>query len=185
MSPRALALAVPLLLCACPEPDPPAGPPCEDDLTECDDDTSQFMEDPSCELSGDLELQLGEGEDSFTPLLEGEMPALEFGFQGGQHAWLGVQVRNADLERPQLKIRVSMRMCDTDCDNPASWATDNVREIVVSGEQLRVTDDGYYEVDSMLVQVFNWTGFAKQGLDMLVTDPCGRQGLIMQREPSF
>ena len=178
---RRLPLALLSLIPACPGPLDPAGPPCGDDLTGCNDDTSSFVEDPSCELTGDLDLQFGEGEDSFTPLAEGEMPALEFGFQGGQHAWLGVQVRNADLERTQLKIRVSMRMCDADCDNPASWATDNVRELVVSGDQLRVTDEGYYEVDSILVQVFNWTGFAEQGVDMLVTDPCGRQGVIMQR----
>ena len=171
-----------LALPACPDPDP-VGPPCEDDLTECDDDTSQFVEDPSCELSGDLELQFGEGEDDFSPLSEGEMPELFFGFQGGQHAWLGVQVRNADLERPQLKIRVSMKMCSADCDNPGSWGTDNVREIVVDADELRVTDEGYYEVNSMLVQVFNWPNAGARGVDMLVTDPCGRQGLIMQREP--
>lgn len=187
-SPRALGLAALaaalLVIPACPDPGPPAGPPCEDDLTECDDDTSKFVEDPSCELSGDLELQFGEGEDSFSPLGEGSMPQLEFGFQGGQHAWLGVRVENADLERPQLKIRVSMKMCEVDCENPASWQTDNVRELVVDGDQLAVTDEGYYEVTSLLVQVFNWSGFSQQGVDMLVTDPCGRQGLIMARSDS-
>jgi len=181
---RAPALALPaaLLLAACPEP-APSGPPCEDDLTACDDDTSAFVEDPSCELTGELDLQLGEGEDAFSPLLAGEMPQLYTGFQGGQHVWLGVQVRNADLTRPQLKIRVSMRMCDTGCEDPANWQTDSVRELVAGAQALEITDATNFELSSVLIQVFNWNVSGQRGIDMLVTDPCGRQGLIMQRSP--
>lgn len=176
------ALALLVLGAACDPDGPIVGPPCEDDLTECDDDTSQFVEDPTCELSGELELVFGEGEQDFTPIAEGAMPELYTGFQGGQHAWLGVQVQNADLTRPQLKVRISMRFCDLDCDNPVNWQTDVVRELVVNANELDVVDESAWELASILVQVFNWQSSNERGVDMLVTDPCGRQGLIMARE---
>lgn len=170
-----LGLAVP----ACPHPAPSDGPPCEDDVTGCSDDTSKFVEDPTCELSGPLEVVLGQGFESFEPLAAGETPELYSGFQGGQHVFLGVRVVNADLERPLLKVRVSMDYCETDCEDPASWRTDNVREIVADSTTLTTTDEGWYELHSMLVQVFNWRFAANTRIEMLVTDPCSRQGLII------
>ncbi|KIG13766.1 hypothetical protein DB30_07612 [Enhygromyxa salina] len=175
------ALALPtILLTGCPGIDPPAGgPPCEDDLTMCEDGTSKFVEDPSCELSGDLELQLGEGQDDFSPLAADQPPQTYSGFQGGQHLWLGVRVVNADLERPLLEVRVSMKYCEENCDDPSNWRTDNVRELVADSNTLTTTSDGWYELSSVLVQVFNWSFAANQRIEMLVTDPCSRQGYLV------
>ena len=165
-------------LVACPEP-PAAGPPCEDDVTNCSDDTSKFVEDPTCGLDGDLELVLGEGFEEFAVVPEGVAPELYTGFQGGQHVFLGVRVINADLDRPLLKVRVKMDYCETDCEDPLQWRTDVVREVVADSAALTTTDEGWYEFHSMLIQVFNWRFAANQRIEMLVTDPCGRQGVIV------
>jgi hypothetical protein len=161
-----------------PNPDD-GGPPCEDDLTSCSDDTTKFVEDPNCELTGELELQLGEGQLEYSPLSEGQAPELHGGFQGGQHVWLGVRVVNADLERPLLKVRVNMDYCEDNCEDPSSWRTDNVRELVADSSTLTTTNEGWYELSSVLVQVFNWSFAAHGRIEMLVTDPCGRQGFIV------
>lgn len=155
------------------------GPPCEDDLTLCSDDTTKFVEDPSCELSGDLELQLGEGEDSFSPLSPGQAPEVHGGLQGGQHVWMGVRVVNADLERALLEVRVNMDYCEEGCEDPSSWRTDNVRQLVADSSTLTTTSEGWYELSSVLVQVFDWSFAAHTRIEMLVTDPCGRQGFVV------
>ncbi|WP_146158542.1 hypothetical protein [Enhygromyxa salina] len=181
--PRSLlapALVLPaILLTGCPEPPPAGGPPCDDDLTSCSDDTAKFVEDPSCELSGDLELQFGEGQEEFSPLAADQPAEVHSGFQGGQHLWLGVRVVNADLERPLLKVRISMTYCEENCDDPGSWRTDIVRELVADSSTLTTTSEGWYELSSVLVQVFNWSFAANQRIEMLVTDPCSRQGYIL------
>jgi len=150
--------------------------PCDDDVLGCDDDISKFLEDPSCLLQGPLELQLGEGEHEFSPLEPDELPELHFGFQGGQHVWMAVQVKNPDLERRQLKIRTKLDYCNDDCDVLANWATDIVRELVVDDATIRITPEGWMEQTRILVTVFDWVGAKHQRVEMLVTDPCGRQG---------
>jgi hypothetical protein len=187
---RSLALVslvslVPLALAGCPwldGPDEPAGPPCEDDVNGCDNGDDEFIEDPTCELTGELDVELGQGEDSFTPLAPGEMPEIFTGLQGGQHVWMGVRVKNPDLTRPSLKIRISLSYCEVDCDDPANWQADNVRELVAGSRTLEVTDEGWFEQASMLVTLFAY-GFAEhKRVEMLVTDPCSRQGLAVVEE---
>jgi hypothetical protein len=154
------------------------GPPCVDDISGCFDDTSKFMEDPSCELQGELELQLGEGETEFSPLAPGELPELHYGFQGGQHVWMAVQVKNPDLERQQLKIRVSAEYCNQNCAVESSWASDNNRELVADETTVTITPEGWIEQTRMLVTVFDWVDASHRRIEMLVTDPCGRQGYV-------
>ncbi len=154
------------------------GPPCDDDIAGCSDDTSKFMEDPACSLHGELELELGEGETEFSPLAPGELPQIHNGFQGGQHVWMAVRVKNPDPERKQLKIRVKADYCDDDCGVVGNWLTDNLRELVADETTLTVTSEGWYEQTRMLVTVYNWVGANEQRIEMLVTDPCGRQGVI-------
>jgi hypothetical protein len=177
----ALALSA-LVLTGCDwfaSPRGDGGPPCEDDVTGCDDNPVQFVVDATCELTGDLELQIGEGEDEFSSLASGQAPETYSGFQGGQHVWMGVRVVNADLERPMLKLRVSMNYCEQDCDDPSSWRTDNVRELVADASTLTTTSEGWYELSSVLVQLFNWSFATNARIEMLVTDPCSRQGYIV------
>lgn len=173
------ALALPLVGCPLFGPSPAPGPPCEDDLTACSNDTSKFVEDPTCELTGELEVTLGEGQDSFSALAPGQEPEIYFGAQGGQHMWLGVRVDNPAPDRPLLKVRVSMEYCDADCENPASWVGDNVREIVADESTLTTTGAGQLEVTGILAQIFNWELGSSRRIEMLVTDPCSRQGLIV------
>jgi hypothetical protein len=176
----AVLLVIPLAGCpwlAGPPDDD--GPPCDEDLNQCSDDTSKFVEDPSCELTGELELEIGQGEDNFSPLASGELPEIHTGFQGGQHVWMAVRVKNPDLTRPQLKIRTSLSYCDANCDDPASWQIDNVRELVADSTTLTTTTEGWFEASSMLVTIFNWPFGAQRRIEMLVTDPCSRQGLVV------
>ena len=135
--------------------------PCSDDIFACDDDTSKFMEDPSCTLTGDLDLVVGQGETEFSPLAAGELPDVEFGFQGGQHFWGAIQVRNPDLERRQLLIRIKADFCNSDCEQASSWTSDNIREMVADESTMTVTADGYFEQTRMLVTVYDWA-YAEQ-----------------------
>ena len=58
------ALTLALSLGGCVLGDVSGGPPCDDDIVNCSDDTSGFMEDPTCTLQGEFELELGQGETS-------------------------------------------------------------------------------------------------------------------------
>lgn len=158
--------------------DPDDGPPCGDDLNGCSDDTSMFMEVPECELTGELDVVMGQGETVFQELAEGDLPDPEFGFQGGQHVWMAVQVRNPAVDYPQLKIRINVDYCETSCSQPENWLTDNVRELLADETTMTVTPEGYFEQTRMLVTVFGWVTTPNRRVEMLVTDPCGRQGYV-------
>lgn len=177
---RSLALVLLLSLGGCWlfDRDDDDGPPCESDIAGCSDDTSTFMEDPSCTLTGELELELGEGELEFSPLATGQLPELHYGIQGGQHVWMAIRVKNPDLERKQLKIRLEAEYCDSNCDDVGSWSVDNLRELVADESTLAITSDGWFEQTRMLVTVFEWVDASYQRVELLVTDPCGRQGSI-------
>jgi hypothetical protein len=163
----------------CPWPINPDGPPCEDDVAGCSNNGDSFVEDPTCELTGDLVIELGEGEDEFVALAAGELPSLNFGVQGGQHVWLAVRVKNPALDRPSLKIQATMSYCLDSCDNPANWQDDVVREIVVGSRTLTVTDEGWFEQASILVILGNWGSGLERRVEVLVTDPCSRQGYAL------
>jgi hypothetical protein len=182
MRPRSLALASVLVLGGCAllfgDDDDNNGPPCEDDIAGCANDTSGFMEDPECELEGDLELELGEGETEFSALAPGQLPMLYWGLQGGQHIWMAVRVKNPDLERMQLQIRIEAKYCNENCGDLGNWTTDNLRELVADETTLTVTPEGWFEQTRMLVTVFGYIDAAEQQVDMLVSDPCGRQGFV-------
>ena len=151
---------------------------CEEELDGCFEDASTFMEDPSCPLTGDLELELGEGELEFSSLAADELPELFTGFQGGQHVWMAVRVKNPDLERQQLKIRIKADYCNENCGMVGNWVTDNLRELVADETTLTVTSDGWYEQTRMRVTVFEWAFASERRVELLVSDPCGRQGVV-------
>lgn len=154
------------------------GPPCEDDILGCRDNTSDFMEDPNCPLQGELELELGQGELEFSPLAPGELPEIHYGLQGGQHVWMAVRVKNPDPDRKQLKIRIKADYCFSNCEEVGSWQTDNLRELVADETTLKITPEGWFEQTRMLVTVFAWIETDDRRIEMLVTDPCGRQGFV-------
>jgi hypothetical protein len=177
-------LVLGVALTGCPWLDGPenTGPPCQDDVNACGADGGEFIEDPTCELTGELELALGQGEDSYAPLAAGEMPEIFNGSQGGQHVWMGVRVMNPDLERPSLKINITLRDCEVDCENPANWPIDNSRELVIDERTIDVTEQGWFEQASILVILGDWSLATHRRVEMLVTDPCGRQGFAVTED---
>jgi hypothetical protein len=180
---RSSTLALPLLalvgvLAGCPDGPDGDGPPCDDDVNGCADD-GMLVEDPVCELTGVLELELGEGQEVYSPLADGQMPEVFNGFQGGQHIWLGVRVKNPDLERASLRIDIELSDCETDCGDPQNWSLDNDRTLVVGSRTITVTEAGWFEEEGMLVTLENWGVATHRRVEMVVTDPCGRQGLAL------
>ncbi len=152
------------------------GGPCENDVFGCENNDT-FMLDPSCTLEGDLELVLGQGETEFSALGPDEVPMINYGFQGGQHIWAALQVHNPALDYPQLKVEITVSTCGSgNCDDPNNWNLDTTRELVPDGTTLRVTDEGWFEQIQMVVIVDSYGSGTQGRVEMLVTDPCGRQG---------
>jgi hypothetical protein len=175
MRPSMLA-ALTLLLAGCMGLD---DPPCEDDINGCANDSGPLVEDPTCESTGALELELGEGQDVYSPLETGAMPQVYDGFQGGQHIWLGVRVKNPDLKHSSLRIDISLSDCDTQCGDPQNWSLDNERTLVVGSRTITLTEEGWFEEEGLLVTLGNWSVATHRRVEMVVTDPCGRQGLAI------
>ena len=78
---------------------------CEDDRFECQSG-DLFALDPGCSLTGTLEVEVGGGESNWQSLGDA-MPKTTEGGQGGTHAFAGVRVANAALDRYD-KLRVSL-----------------------------------------------------------------------------
>jgi hypothetical protein len=172
----ALSLLLGGALAGCPGLD---GPPCEDDVNGCANDSGTFVEDPTCELTGALELELGEGQDVYSPLATGEMPEVYDGFQGGQHIWLGVRVKNPDLQHSSLRIDIALSVCEMQCGDPQNWSLDNERTLVVGSRTITLTENGWFEEEGVLVTLGIWGVATHRRVEMVVTDPCGREGLAI------
>ena len=108
-----LALALALLCGGCVLGDESSdeGQPCEDAGCADDDETSGVMEDPSCMLEDELEVELGQGETEFSPLAPGELPELFWGIQGGQHVWMAIRVKNPECTFAQYAMSASSSRC--------------------------------------------------------------------------
>lgn len=156
------------------------GPPCEDDVLGCDSNLEDFMIDPSCELEGELELVLGQGETTFSPLAPGEVPDINYGFQGGQHIWAALQVHNPATDYPRLRIDITVSACSqSDCTSLDAWTIDNTRQLVADAETMTLTPEGWFEQLRMLVVVEAYAFAGRGKVEVLVTDPCGRQGYVV------
>ncbi len=182
---RPLATTLPLLVVTVPMLGCPflfpgeegGGSPCEDDVLGCESNEDEFEFDPSCSLTGPLELALGEGETEFRPLGEGEAPHLYFGFQGGQHVWSAVRVLNPATDYPKLQVDITLSYCSVDdCSDPSSWQVDNTRRLVPDETTMTVTEEGWFEQTRMLVLAYGYSTGGQGRLEVTVTDPCGRQG---------
>jgi hypothetical protein len=177
--------ALALLLPSCPflfpsDDESSSGPPCEDDLLGCESNTEAFQFDPECMLEGELELAFGQGQEQFDPLGPDEVPDLVYGFQGGQHIWAALQIHNPALDHPMLLVSITVSTCSaSDCSDPSDWTIDNTRELVAGPSELTSTDEGWFEVLRMLVTVEAYGPGSLGRVEMLVTDPCGRQGFAV------
>lgn len=124
--------------CARPE-DPPET--CEMDPLGCDPETMLVL-DPSCTRDDPLIVSLGDGESTYTPLTELHPPEVHYGFQGGQHFFLGVELDNPELGSPGLEIQFVVRAaeeCPVDApSNTCTWTTYGARDLVVVDRKLLV-----------------------------------------------
>lgn len=78
---------------------------CADDRFDCQSG-DLFVFDPGCSLTGTLEVEVGGGEAGWQSLGD-TMPKTTAGAQGGSHAFAGVRVANAALDRYD-RLRVSI-----------------------------------------------------------------------------
>ncbi len=175
-----------LVLGACPWIEPPPGPEvCEDDVHGCEGGL-EWKLDEACELEGELEVVMGEGERNFTGLGPDEMPSAYFGFQGGQHVWMGVQVQNPSLDHPLIQVEYELELCYGDsCTSPgAAWDRVGIRSLALDDSTMELTPQNFFEQASIQIILENWDTSAHRRVTMVVTDPCGREGTaVHQSEP--
>lgn len=175
-----LSLASTLVLCqgAC-------GPPCGRDRLECGEG-GEFVLEPSCELTGPLEVALGQGELSFTELAPGEEPTIHEGTQGGRHFWLGLRVANPALDYPMLQVELAAELVDpAKCgEDPACdpWVSTGKREFVL-GPDLRV-EGATIEEFGLLLVISIWPDDLERRIRLELLDPCGREGSVEHLVPA-
>lgn len=167
-----LLCAAPLVSAACS--------PCKDDALDCGDGGEFFLAE-DCELSGALEVELGEGQEEFSPLAPLEEPTLHEGNQGGHHFWLALRVANPALDYPLIRVVFDAEVLDEDrcgaepeCD---PWIGTGHRELVL-GPELAINADGVMEQTSLLLVISIWPADVDRRLRLFAVDQCGREATI-------
>ena len=169
-------------LLGCPSPEPG---PCEDDALGCEESGTLAM-DPSCELTGELEVHVGWGLDGYSTF--DTRAQIWDGFQGGQHTFLAIRIPNAALDRyDEVEVLFEMSSVDPDC-------VENWDEVILSAEliaecsteppesrrvlfgeraPIRTDVDGAMQEYGIFLEVHSteWTLVSASALD-----PCGRTG---------
>ena len=163
--------------------DEPGGPPCGGDIVGCDDTPTPFELDPECTLEGELEVVHGNGFEMFEALAGNQFPDREFGLQGGQHMWVGLQVRNPALDFTQLRVTIELDGCryaDVSCTDASHWSEYPTRVLVVDEDTIGVTEEGYFELLNILyiLEGWDWTQPERWRWRVTVEDPCGRVGQV-------
>ncbi len=161
---------------------------CVTEKFNCANQTEGFVRPDRCTADGDLEITIGHGEAEFTPLAEDELPGIHHGSQDGLHAWMGVRIGNAALDKyDTLKVRFELLYHITGgaCAGGVKGTagedcvrTMGSRELMLgSNTPLRVLEDGTIEEFGIVVFVdYNPSGLWEVKLD--VSDPCGRSTSI-------
>jgi hypothetical protein len=167
-------------LCAAPLVSAACGPPCKDDALDCEAG-NEFMLAEDCELSGALEVELGQGQDEFSLLAPLQEPTLYEGAQGGHHFWLALRVDNAALDYPLIQVVFDAEVFDEDrcgtdpeCD---PWIGTGHRELTL-GPELPLNDDGVVEQTSLLLVISIWPVDVERRLRLFAEDECGREAMI-------
>ena len=112
--------------------------PCRDDLFGCLEPPAQFELDPECFIDGDLDVEIGWGQEVFHDF--GEVPEVQYGFQGGQHIFWGIRVSNAALDRYDL-LRVTYRTYATMSPEECASAIADSREFNPDDLPAELRDD--------------------------------------------
>lgn len=166
------------LLVGCGDDDP-----CEGARYGCETETPGFELDPSCELTGALGVELGDGDGRFSSLGPGERPQITEGGQGASHMYFGLRITGADLSRYDL-LKVTLWTGDSRYDpETGSTSCDFTHEgcqvlgekdiILGSSRPVRTVSDDVVEEYGLLLVGAPYVG---RYLKVDVQDPCGRTG---------
>ena len=157
------------------------GPPCDQDPLYCGEGEDFFYA-PECELTGALEVTLGQGTDGFEALAPEQEPKVHEGAQGGHHLCLGLRVENPALEFPRLRVAFDVEIDDPErcaADDPACdpWVGTGRRDLVL-GPELPLDGDGRIEETGFIVLLSLWPQELERRVRLAVEDPCGRTGAV-------
>jgi hypothetical protein len=184
------------------------GDPCAQDKFSCDNNLSSFVLDPTCTLTGELEVVAGQGSSQFEALAPGEAPQAFYGSQGGSHYFLGLQVKNVDLEqydklkvdvvyhRSQLCLDWQLGNCgeepcsemspslttDWGEETSCEYYNDGSRELVLGAKNtILINGDGVVEEYGIMVFRDGYADSEGSVNTMVLTveDPCGRVGRVV------
>lgn len=158
---------------------PPEG---DDDMAPSPSCTADFELALECELTGDLMVELGQGEVEYEALKPGWWPELYTvaGFQGGgsSHYELGVRVENHAIDFPNLKVQFELLLCEDDEPECGQWSRIEGRLCHIDGDDLEYTEDGGAQVTGVNVFADEFSG-DRVAVAATVDDPCGRTGSAM------
>lgn len=160
-----------VLLTACPFGGNGGGDPCADDANACSDGGALEI-DPSCELTGTLDLELGEGDGMFRSLAPGEEPELIMGLQGGVHMVLGVGIDNPSPEHLAFEVQA---MLSAEIEGEIQSLAE--RTVVYDGVLVDY-DAGRAELLDLVVIPDFWPEDGRRWISVTVTDACGRVGTL-------
>jgi len=183
----------------------PDDDPCEQDRFGCeDDDPNDFTYDDSCTLTGELQVEVRQGEGEFTSFAPNEVPELHSGSQGGQHIFAALRVANAATDQydklsaqialeEQIDCSLAPDVFDTgsltdmqdmdasDADSDTSepepqvcWRVVDQRTLILGAGRDLRVVDGVVEEYGILMQTF--FPDAPLRLRVSVEDPCRRTG---------
>ena len=139
-----------------------------------------FRVDPSCTLTGTLQVEIGQGEQAYEALSDGEKPVVYHGPQGGSHVFGGLRVTNPAVDFPRL--RAEFRVDDDvpeRCDVPDPCPPGKVaRRRVDLGPDLNVGAGGAVE-EAGIVLFLDPYNLSDSGVITLdVQDACDRRGRV-------
>lgn len=167
-----------------PAPENPE--PCEMDPLGCGEQ-AELKIDPTCTRTDPLIVKIGDGASTYMSFTDSHEPEIQYGFQGGQHFYLGVEIENPEFDSPGLEITFEVRgslgcALETPADMCTDWMSFAMRSLVVtdpallktSGEHLTTT--GYVTV---LESDPWWWAEGQAGrieITAQVRDACDRRG---------
>lgn len=172
----------------------------EDDLLDPLDSpysSGGFQIDPTCELTGPLELELGYGELVFNTLPEGHVFKVTFGAQGGSHVYGALRLNNPAPDHPSLEVVFEL-LSDEDCGPVFDEVDVAALGWAYSEEELEeecppqrtgfrhgllrpplyTTEDGAVEAAGIIIFHTLYGGGGGERVRLSVRDPCGRVGVV-------
>lgn len=193
---RALLPIFALFFCAC---GPSTPSPCAAERFKCSESTEGFQILPGCTLADPLQVEIGYGQGSFTPLQPNGALPVYLGIQGGQHTYLAVRIANPALDRyDKLEVHflvtsVEPIPCDAWNARAAADAASGdaggditgsegtcVRRygertvLLGKGAKLKVDAKGAVVETGLVVFLDSWPNNEPLRIDLTVRDPCGR-----------